>query len=104
MHVRLAQELASKSAGDPNGNSYSSAGSSSSSSGPDTPPAAQRGTPTAAPPKAPDAHALAAIFSRLGYAPKIKSSTLKIAQRKGLQHNYLTIHLPGGGHCMLFAA
>lgn len=103
-HIQLAQELAGSRGQQPAGTGAAGSGAAqfehatsrggSEPSGPDTPPAEHDGTGGAHSP--PDAHALAAIFQRLGYAPKVKSSTLKIAQRKGLQHYYLTVHLPDG--------
>ena len=105
MQVRLAHELAASRDSSPAQSHHSSMDGSSHSdaSGPETPPNSQHGSPTtvsaasiattAGVPQ--EALRLLEVFRRLRYAPKLKCSTLKIAQRRGLRHFYLTVQLPG---------
>lgn len=106
MHVKLAHELAASRDSSPAQSHHSSmdGGSYSGASGPDTPPDSQHGSPTTVPTASAAATAgvprealrLLEVFRRLRYAPKLKCSTLRIAQRRGLQHYYLTVQLPDG--------
>lgn len=98
MHVKLALEL--ENAQGPSDDAHTqqslpymhlhgSLSSSSSSSAGATPTSASASKPSL------DIQSLAGIFSRLGYAPKLKTSSLKVAQRRGPTHQYLTVNLPG---------